>query len=546
MTFNISMLAGAGWQFFDNSGVILSGGLLYTYAAGTTTPQTAYTSSSGSTAHTNPIVLDSAGRVSSAGEIWLTDAVAYKFVLKTSTGTTIGTYDNVTGNASGIANAIYSTFAASSGSSLIGYQPAGTGAVATTVQTKLRESVSVFDFMTPEQIADVKAGTPTLNVSLAINTALASANVLGATLKIPYGNYGVNSTIFQYANQQVVCDNSTFTALTNGMSMWTIGGGTSFAKGRFQGATLNGNNKAAIGITQGGASPITNICVGFVMESVAVQSCTTANIQTLNNYWNNTYINVFSSLSPYGFIHYGGDNAGENISFYNCAFYSCTNGFLARNPGAGGQSIFMYGVSFDYNTSWSIQNGTSVIDGCVMSLHGCHVEAAQNYILNYGNMTSSGCFHTNGSNSGTLGFCAINYGTWNLFGGRWANSGSGKAITNYGNLTYVSVLGLDSSTQIVNQTGSNTSPVYQLGNSVGQYTFMTNYWNCNQLNLAGRQITYASSVPTTGTWVQGDQVTNYAPTELGSSGSKYIIKGWSCVSSGTPGTWVQERTLTGN
>lgn len=95
MTFNISMLAGAGWQFFDNSGVILSGGLLYTYAAGTTTPQTAYTSSSGSTAHTNPIVLDSAGRVPSGGEIWLIDGVSYKFVLKTSVGVTIGTYDNI-------------------------------------------------------------------------------------------------------------------------------------------------------------------------------------------------------------------------------------------------------------------------------------------------------------------------------------------------------------------------------------------------------------------------------------------------------------------
>lgn len=93
MAVNLSPLAGAGWQFFDNSGVILSGGLLYTYAAGTTTPQATYTSSSGGTANSNPIVLDSAGRVS--GEIWLTSTLTYKFVLKTSTGTTIGTYDNI-------------------------------------------------------------------------------------------------------------------------------------------------------------------------------------------------------------------------------------------------------------------------------------------------------------------------------------------------------------------------------------------------------------------------------------------------------------------
>jgi hypothetical protein len=138
MTVNLSMLAGAGAQFFDNNGVILSGGLVYTYTAGTTTPQAAYTTSSGSTAHTNPIVLDSAGRVPSGGEIWLTDAVAYKFLLKTSVGVTIATYDNVTGNASG--------FAASSGSSLVGYTQGSGSAVATTVQAKLREVVSVKDF----------------------------------------------------------------------------------------------------------------------------------------------------------------------------------------------------------------------------------------------------------------------------------------------------------------------------------------------------------------------------------------------------------------
>jgi hypothetical protein len=41
MTVNLSLFAGAGAQFFDNSGTILSGGLVYTYTAGTTTPQAA-------------------------------------------------------------------------------------------------------------------------------------------------------------------------------------------------------------------------------------------------------------------------------------------------------------------------------------------------------------------------------------------------------------------------------------------------------------------------------------------------------------------------
>jgi len=91
----LSPVGGVAAQFFDNSGVILTGGKLYTYAAGTTTSQATYTSSSGATAHTNPIILDSAGRVP-GGEIWLT-ALAYKFLIKTSTDVLIATYDNISG-----------------------------------------------------------------------------------------------------------------------------------------------------------------------------------------------------------------------------------------------------------------------------------------------------------------------------------------------------------------------------------------------------------------------------------------------------------------
>jgi hypothetical protein len=98
----LSLFGGVGAQFFDNNGVILSGGKIYTYAAGTTTPQATYTSNSGATAHANPIILDSAGRVP-GGEIWLLAGIGYKFVLETATGVLIGTYDNVGSVAAGAA-----------------------------------------------------------------------------------------------------------------------------------------------------------------------------------------------------------------------------------------------------------------------------------------------------------------------------------------------------------------------------------------------------------------------------------------------------------
>jgi hypothetical protein len=136
MTVNLSALAGAGQQFFDNNGNPLSGGKLYSYEAGTTTPQTTYTSASGATAHTNTIVLDSAGRVP-GGEIWLTAGQNYKFVLKTSAEVTIATWDNITGiNGTGI----------TSDSSTVTFVQAGTGAVTRTAQAKMRERISVQDY----------------------------------------------------------------------------------------------------------------------------------------------------------------------------------------------------------------------------------------------------------------------------------------------------------------------------------------------------------------------------------------------------------------
>jgi len=90
----LSIIGGAGWQFFNNSGSPLSGGKIYTYVAGTTTPQTTYTTSSGNIAHSNPIVLDAAGRVP-GGEIWLVVTQLYKFAIYDSANALIATYDNI-------------------------------------------------------------------------------------------------------------------------------------------------------------------------------------------------------------------------------------------------------------------------------------------------------------------------------------------------------------------------------------------------------------------------------------------------------------------
>lgn len=103
MTVLLSPVGGVAAQFFDNNGNPLSGGKLFSYSAGTTTPAATFTSSLGITAHTNPIILDAGGRVP-GGEIWLTDGVIYKFVLQTSTNVLIATYDNIVGINSNFVN----------------------------------------------------------------------------------------------------------------------------------------------------------------------------------------------------------------------------------------------------------------------------------------------------------------------------------------------------------------------------------------------------------------------------------------------------------
>ena len=231
MSVNLSLFAGAGWQFFDNNGVPLAGGLLYTYAAGTTTPQTTYTTSAGNIANSNPIVLDSAGRV--PNEIWLTSTLFYKFLLKTSVGTQIASYDNIAPSADS------ASLAASSGSSLIGFIQSGTGAVAETVQTKLRERLSVKDFGAK--------GDGSTDDTAAIQAALNAADTAGKDLYFPAGTYYITDTIQPSSSNNVSVSTTLYGDGVNTIIQWngttdltkTMFGWYTAQQGSYQQAGIN-------------------------------------------------------------------------------------------------------------------------------------------------------------------------------------------------------------------------------------------------------------------------------------------------------------------
>jgi hypothetical protein len=193
MAVNLSLFAGAGAQFFNNNGVPLAGGLIYTYLAGTSTPAAAYTTSTGLIAHANPIVLDAAGRIAT-GEIWLTTGVDYKFLVKTSVGVQLGSYDNIpsindfTSIYAGLAN----TSNPALGDALVGFRQSNasgnlTGAVGRTVHTKLQESVSVKDFGA--------VGNGVTDDTEAFILAIASVTAGGSRLYVPEGTYIITSTL---------------------------------------------------------------------------------------------------------------------------------------------------------------------------------------------------------------------------------------------------------------------------------------------------------------------------------------------------------------
>lgn len=75
----------------DADGNPLAGGKLYTYQAGSSTPQATYTDRSEGEANTNPIILNSRGEA----RVWLKDSWNYKFILTDADDVLIWSEDNI-------------------------------------------------------------------------------------------------------------------------------------------------------------------------------------------------------------------------------------------------------------------------------------------------------------------------------------------------------------------------------------------------------------------------------------------------------------------
>ena len=232
-TYNLSAFAGAGAQFFDDNGSPLVGGKLYSYAAGTTTLLATYTTSAGTVANTNPIILNAGGRTSN--EIWQATGILLKFVLYNSVDELIGTYDGIP--------SINDPFGINSQLSSI----AGTNTITATATPALTAYATgaIYSFIA----ANTNTGAATLSIdSLTATSITKNGSVALSAGDIQSGKMMLveyDGTTFQLMNNIVYggsITNSNIVSLTTPLAVSNGGSGAATFTAN---SVLLGNNSAA-------------------------------------------------------------------------------------------------------------------------------------------------------------------------------------------------------------------------------------------------------------------------------------------------------------
>ena len=240
----------------------------------------------------------------------------------------------------------------SAGSSVIGFIQSGTGVVARSVQSKLRDTVSVNDFGA--------VGDGVADDSVAIN----AAHAYGKTVYYPTGNYNIGSTSINAVMNGfgMVGDGPALTLITysgTGIAIDGYGG----ANMRFQGFSVNVTNDAAIGIRLGNAglwieiddvrlygnSTATNVGTGLLLESAHVATAFSGGLST----------NLFYVLGFKKGIAYIGDATLSNRTWTTCSFNQTF--LVGRSAG-----IVAGSVGFDID-QYTILSGSTFTGGTVES-----------------------------------------------------------------------------------------------------------------------------------------------------------------------------------
>lgn len=238
-------------KYFDDNGNVLAGGKIYTFSAGTSTPQAAYQDADGTIPHTNPIILDAEGE---AVIFWSGN---YKINVKTSADVQVSGWpvDNVRSDPLGVSsvlaslNAFIASLASTVGSSLVGFLQAGAGAVLRTLQSKGRDIKNMADW----GVVGDGVTTDTLAWQAAIDAVSAAG---GGLLYVNRGTYLLGKWYMKNNVTLILCPGTTLQCINNilavndrfvnidGVSNWGIEG--NWARVRMNKEYASGEQRHAV------------------------------------------------------------------------------------------------------------------------------------------------------------------------------------------------------------------------------------------------------------------------------------------------------------
>lgn len=255
-------------------------------------------------------------------------------------------------------------------SSAVTHVATGAGAVATTVQSKLRESVSVFDFMTAAQIADVQAGTALVDVTARLEVAIAVATIAKANLVFPPGTYKIvtpsNADGFQVdlgvmsiaasGNVKIDC-----TALTTNYAMQVFSS-LSYPESHYQNTTHGMSGLSFVGGADAGVNGLLVYHPTYTSNcQFKIESCSFYNFD-INMYleanaWRVSFVNCsFLKGNTKNILFGNGANQGESIKFDHCII---ADGGDFEVVGTGNQ-IYMYSTSLLNTRLWVTGNSNTI------------------------------------------------------------------------------------------------------------------------------------------------------------------------------------------
>lgn len=393
-------------------------------------------------------------------------------------------------------------------SSVISFTQSGVGSVNRSLQSKLQDTVSVLDFMTASEIADITSYSGAIDVTTKIEAARDAT--YGKRLYFPAGKYrhtglGLSTTQPCYwfgdgyspdGNKGTILFN---VGTTNSISLQNIGVANDILH-VFQDMLLQGNALSAAGIWGENEH-------GIRAERVWITGHGTHGV-FLTDGWSNKFTQcVIAHNTQHGFF---GQNRCNNLTIDRCIINAngTTAGYsnIAFNANVTFENLNVNILNSDFS---SVANATGfnivVTNSWGVRIHGCYSENSG------GSAGSLGYFGSN-TKSVSIDSCYFQGGSLTL------EIGTSHSVTN----------------SIFNKTDIATSLVMN-SPAAGDYVANGNEFiagaTATYTGGAGtRRDVYGTTFPVSGTWSLGDICWNINP-----NGGD--TPGWVCVDSAGAGTW---------